>query len=141
MASRSRFVRTGQNVLAILAVLFGVVTIFAGFRVLGGADPGYAVTVPLLIYNTLMGFVYVAVGAIAWWSLDTGKLGAGTIFLFNLIVLTIVGVAYRSAGTVAVESVGAMVLRTVVWFVIFIGLWWLSRKSFCTEKQAPVEKR
>lgn len=35
-------------VLAFIAILFGIATIFAGGRVLLGADPGYVVFRPLL---------------------------------------------------------------------------------------------
>lgn len=133
--NRPRYLGIGQKGLALLAVLFGAVTIFAGFRVLTGADPGYVVFLPLLIYNTVMGFVYVGVGAIAWRSLRPGKNGAGVIFLLNLIVLAATGVAYTSGGAVAIDSLYAMTLRTVVWFVIFVGLWWLSRRGLGTERQ------
>jgi hypothetical protein len=35
-----------QVALALLAALFGLLTIFAGMRVLAGADPGYVVFRP-----------------------------------------------------------------------------------------------
>jgi len=85
------------------------------------------------MYNTVMGFVYVGVGAIAWRSLNHGKKGAGVIFLLNFIVLAAIGFAYTSGGAVAIDSVRAMTLRTAVWFVIFVGLWWLSRRDLGTE--------
>ena len=118
-----------------MAVLFGVITIFAGSRALTGTDLGYVVFLPLLIYNTAMGFVYVGVGTIAWRSLNPGKNGAGAIFLLNLTVLAAISVVYTSGGAVAIDSLRAMTLRTVVWFVIFIGLWWLSRRNLGTERQ------
>ncbi|RCV86225.1 hypothetical protein [Billgrantia montanilacus] len=133
--NRSRYFRVCHKALAILAILFGAVTILAGFRVLAGADPGYVVSPPLLIYNTVMGFTYVGVGAIAWRSLDFGKYGASVIFLLNLIVLAALFIAYVAGSAVAVESLLAMMLRTVVWFVIFVGLWWLSRRDFGSEQR------
>jgi hypothetical protein len=45
------------RVLSLVAVLFGLVTIIAGTRVLAGSDPGYNVFFPLLIYNVAMGVV------------------------------------------------------------------------------------
>ena len=127
--NRPRYLGISQKALALLAVLFGVMTIFAGSRVLTGTDPGYVVFLPLLIYNTVMGFVYVGVGAIAWCRLNPGKNGAGAIFLLNLIVLAAISVVYAPEGAVAIDSLRAMTLRTVVWFVIFIGLWWLRRSA------------
>lgn len=132
--NRPRYFGISQKALALVAVLFGVTTIFAGSRVLTGTDPGYVVFLPLLIYNTAMGFVYLGVGAIAWRSLNPGKNGAGAIFLLNLIVLAAISVVYTSGGAVAIDSLRAMTLRTVVWFVIFIGLWWLSRRNLGTER-------
>ncbi|MGE0875134.1 MAG: hypothetical protein AB7O31_10750 [Burkholderiales bacterium] len=114
--------------MALLAVLFGAMTILAGVRVLSGTDPGYVVFLPLLIYNTVMGFAYVAVGAISWRSLDRGKRGAFAIFALNLVVLAATGIAHASGGEVAIDSVRAMTLRTVVWLAIFSGLWWLGRR-------------
>lgn len=123
------FRRIARKALALLAVLFGALTILAGARVLAGTNPGYVVFLPLLIYNTLMGFAYVAVGAISWRSLDGGKRGAAAIFALNLVVLAAVGIAHASGGRVAIDSVRAMTLRTVVWLAIFSGLWWLGRRS------------
>jgi len=53
--NRSRYVKIIQGVLAFAAALFGIATIIAGTRVLVGADPGYIVFRPLLIYNAAMG--------------------------------------------------------------------------------------
>ena len=122
-----------QKILAFVAVLFGVVTIFAGTRVLTGADPGYVVFRPLLIYNTAMGFVYIGVGAIAWRSLNHGRNGAGAIFMLNLVVLATISMLYSSGGAVAIDSLRAMTFRTIIWLVLFIGLWWLSRRALGTE--------
>ncbi len=113
---------TSPKVLAGIAVLFGVVTIFAGTRVLRGADPGYIVFRPLLLYNTIMGFVYAGVGVAMWRRLDHGRKGAATIFLLNLLVLGAIGIVYLSGGAVAVESLRAMTLRTGVWLLLFLGL-------------------
>lgn len=66
--NRSRYVRIIQGGLALVAALFGLATIIAGARVLAGSDPGYIVFRPLLLYNTAMGFAYVAAGVIAWMS-------------------------------------------------------------------------
>ena len=41
-------------------MLFGFITVFAGSSVLLGVDPGYIVFRPLVIYNSVMGIVYIA---------------------------------------------------------------------------------
>jgi len=109
------------------AILFGLATIVAGTRVLAGADPGYLVYRPLLIFNTAMGLAYVAAGVMAWRGTRRGQYAAGAIFALNLLVLGATVYLYRSGGAVALESVRAMVLRTGVWLFLFLGLAWLSR--------------
>ena len=124
-----RYVSIVQKTLALLAALFGVVTLFAGTRVLTGANPGYLVFLPLLVYNTAMGFVYVVAGLLAWRNIQWGTVAAAVIFTLNLLVLAAVGYLYTAGQAVALDSVRAMVLRTVVWLVLFLGLAWLGRRS------------
>ena len=106
---------------AAVAVLFGVATLLAGGRVLLGADPGYEVFRPLLVFNTAMGAAYVAAGVTIWRSVSAGRYAAGAIFLLNLLVLAGIIIVYRSGGEVAVESLRAMTFRTVVWLVLFLA--------------------
>jgi hypothetical protein len=120
-------VRIVQTIVAAVAVLFGVATLFAGGRVLLGADPGYEVFRPLLIYNTAMGVAYVAAGVTVWRSVHAGRNAAGGIFLLNFLVLVAILVIDRMGGAVAVDSLRAMTLRTVVWLVLFLGASWLVR--------------
>jgi len=128
--NRPRYVRIIQRVLSLAAALFGLVTIFAGARVLAGSGPGYTVFRPLLIYNTAMGVAYVAAGIIAWRSLDLGKYMAATIFVLNLLVLGAIGYLYTAGGAVAVESLLASAFRTVVWLLLFLGLAWMSHINY-----------
>ena len=116
-------------IVAAVAVLFGVATLVAGGRVLLGADPGYEVFRPLLIYNTAMGVAYIAGGVIVWRDVTAGRRAAGAIFLLNLLVLAAVLVLYRRGAGVAVDSVRAMILRTVVWLVLFLGVSWRVRRQ------------
>ncbi len=112
-----------------VAILFGVVTIFVGGRVLLGSDPGYEVFRPLLVYNTAMGLAYVAAGIAVWRNVRAGRNAAVAIFVLNLLVLVAILVIYRSGGAVAVESLRAMTLRTVVWLALFFGAAWLVRRQ------------
>lgn len=120
-------VRIVQILAAAVAVLFGVATLVAGGRVLLGSDPGYEVFRPLLIYNTAMGVAYLAAGITIWRSVNAGRYAAGAIFLLNLLVLVGLLVVDRSGGAVAVESLRAMTLRTVVWLVLVLAVSWLGR--------------
>lgn len=127
--NRQRYVRIIQGVFALVAALFGLATIIAGVRVLSGSDPGYIVFRPLLIYNTAMGIVYVAAGIIAWRSFDRGKYVAATIFVLNFFVLGAIGYLYATGSAVAIDSIRAMILRTVVWLMLFLGLAWMSHRN------------
>jgi hypothetical protein len=120
-------IRIVQILAAAVAVLFGLATLFAGGRVLLGSDPGYEVFRPLLLYNTAMGVAYLAAGVTVWRSVNVSRYAAGAIFLLNLLVLVGILVLYRSGGVVAVDSLRAMTLRTVVWLVLFLAVWWLVR--------------
>lgn len=107
---------------AAIAVIFGVVTLFAGSRVLLGADPGYVVFRPLLLFNTAMGFAYIAVGVLAWRRSGLAAAGAALIALLNLAVLVGIALLYANDGAVATASLRAMAFRTVVWVVLFLML-------------------
>ena len=96
-----KLAKTLQLLIALIAVVFGVLTLFVGTRVLRGADPGYVVFRPLLVYNVVMGSVYVLAG-IVW--------------------------LQASGGAVAVESVRAMAFRTGVWVLLFGSVVWLGRR-------------
>jgi hypothetical protein len=118
-----------QNMLALAAALFGLVTIVAGVRVLFGSHPGYIVFWPLLIYNTVRGVVYVIGGIIAWRDIERGRYAAAVIFVLNLLVLGAIGYLYVAGSSVAIESLRAMTLRTVVWLALFLGFAWLGRRN------------
>lgn len=114
---------------AIVAGLFGAVTVVTGSRVLLGADPGYAVYQPLLIFNTLMGLAYLAVGAAAWRRPRTGVLGAAAVFVLNAGALAYIAALYRAGGPVAGESLRAMGFRTLVWLILLLTLVWATRRG------------
>lgn len=126
---RSRFVDIMQKAWAMVAALFGLMTLFAGTRVLLGAAPGYMVFRPLLIFNTLMGFLYLLAALTIWRNVRAGRYAAAAIFLLNLLVLAAVVYLYRTGQGVALGSVQAMTLRTGVWLALLLGLVWLSRRS------------
>lgn len=121
--------RIVRNLTAAVAVLFGVATIIAGGRVLLGSDPGYIVFRPLLIYNAAMGVAYVAAGILIWRNVGRGRYAAGAIFLLNLIVLVAIIVLYRGGSAVAVDSLRAMTLRTVVWLILFAVATWIAPRA------------
>jgi hypothetical protein len=105
---------------AVVAVVFGFATLAAGSRVLLGADPGYVVYRPLLMYNTAMGLAYLAAGIAIWRVPRAGVAAAGAVFFLNLFVLAGIAVLFVRGAPVAVDSLRAMTFRTVVWLVLYI---------------------
>jgi len=116
-------------ILSFVACAFGLVTVITGSSVLRGADPGYIVFVPLLIYNSIMGVLYIITGAMAWRNISKAKLLAGVILSLNILVFGGIFFIYSTGSLVALESVMAMTLRTFVWLVIFRGFSWLVKKN------------
>ena len=122
MSTVGPYTKLGQRILAVAAIAFGLVTLVEGGKVLAGADPGYVVFRPLLIYNVIMGLAYVAAGIAMWRSLERGRFAAATIFLLNLLVLAGIGYLYANGYAIAKNSVFAMTVRTSVWLALFLGL-------------------
>lgn len=118
-----------QRALIVVALLFGLLTLFAGGRVLLGADPGYVVVRPLLLFNTVMGAAYVATAVLLRRDLRRGRSAAGAIALLNLLVLGSLLIYAGGGGSVAGDSFAAMVLRTVVWAALFIAAGWVLRRQ------------
>ena len=118
-----------RRILALVAIAFGILTVVAGGRVLAGADPGYVVFRPLLVFNFAMGFVYVAAGIAALRNPSLGKRAAAAVFALNLLVLAIIAWLYSAGGAVAIDSLRAMSLRTAVWLGLFLGQAWLIRRG------------
>ena len=117
-----------QTILASIAALFGLVTIFVGISVLLGSDPGYVVYRPLLIYNTTMGIAYVAASITIWRNFTKSIYLAASIFFLNLIVLALIYFLYTKGSLIAVDSLRAMSVRTAVWLVLVAAIAWLSRR-------------
>jgi len=120
--SPTRLQASLQVLLAIVALLFGAATLLAGGRVLGGADPGYVVYQPLLLYNTGMGLAYVGTAFLIWRHLPRAMPASLTIFCLNLLVLIGVGYLLHAGQGVAEQSFQAMVLRTGVWLALMVGV-------------------
>ncbi len=122
-----------QIVLACTAIVFGLLTVFVGTRVLLGSDPGYVVFKPLLIFNTTMGIVYVVAGITIWRNIKQGMNLAAIIFFLNLVALAMIYFLYLKGNLVAIDSLRAMSMRTVVWLILFVVLVRLKYKQAIAE--------
>lgn len=111
-----------RRAIALAAGVFGLVTIVAGTRVLTGADPGYVVFRPLLVFNTIMGFVYVLAAIQIWRDARRGRVWAHGVALVNLAVLLIITMLYVGGSSIAVDSLAAMSVRTLAWIAARLAL-------------------
>ena len=126
--TRTPATRIMQRAVATVALVFGLMTVIAGGRIaVGLADPGYVVFRPLLLYNTAMGFAYLAAGVLLWRNLRQGRVAAGVIVVLNVMVLASIIAIFAGGGAVAPDSLRAMSLRTVVWLALFAAATYLHR--------------
>src|SRR5664279_1988869 len=106
----------------ILAVLFGVVTVFEGGRMLFGrpeirASAGNIVPF-VLWFNFIAGFAYLMAGVgLLLWKRWAAQLSAG-IALTTLAVFAAFGIHVALGGAFEARTVGAMMLRSIVWIAI-----------------------
>lgn len=127
--NESRAVRFSRWAAAFVGAAFGLTTVYAGGSVLLGRDPGYLVFPPLVIYNTAMGFAYLAVGVAIWRRPRLGLVGARAIFLLNVAMLIAIVGWYSVGGGVANDSLQAMSFRTAVWMALYLAVSWLVPRS------------
>jgi hypothetical protein len=101
---------------AAIGLVLGVLSVVAGWRVLADIDrPDYVVLHWLVIYNVAAGLVGVVTGIGLWllrgWASDLARTLAG----FHGAVLVVLIAWCTAGGPVAIESLIAMLLRTLVW--------------------------
>ncbi len=111
---------------AVVAVLFGLLTIASGGNALfGGAAARQAAGayVPFVLwFNFLAGFAYVAAGIGLWLARRWSALLALAIAGATLLVFAAFGVHVADGGAYEMRTVGAMTLRSLVW----MGIGWLA---------------
>ncbi len=106
----------------LLAVAFGVVTVFEGGRMLFGrpeirASAGNVVPF-VLWFNFIAGFAYLMAGfGLLLWKRWAAQLSAG-IAITTLSVFAAFGVHVALGGAFEARTVGAMMLRSIVWIAI-----------------------
>lgn len=118
---------TPNKIAAILAFIIGAMSVIAGAKVLQGWNPGYFVLNWLPVYNFGMGVLTVLIPSILIWreSRLASPTAIGT-FGIHAVVLLVLITVFR--GTVATESILAMLFRLVTWVVI-LGLMFFARRK------------
>ena len=117
-----------NRIAAFLAFAIGAMSVVAGWRAMQGWDPGYSVLGWLPVYNLIMGILTVIIPAVLIWREHRFAMpvAIGTFSLHALVFLVLVA-AFR--GTVAAESVSAMLFRLGLWLVILGLMFFAWRKN------------
>lgn len=103
---------------AILAILFGILTILSGGRALiGGADMG-AVVGFVLVFNLVAGFAYVAAGIGLWRGDRWAPALCVAILIGTLAVFAVFGWHVLSGRPYEARTMGAMAFRSLFWAAI-----------------------
>lgn len=105
--------------LAVMAVLFGLLTVFSGGRTLFGGEAARlaagAIVPFVLWFNFVAGFAYVACGLGLWGRRRWSMLLAVFIAVATGLVFAAFGLHAWNGAAYEARTVGAMALRTLVW--------------------------
>jgi hypothetical protein len=110
------------RILAVLAILFGLLTLKEGATVLFGG-PGARLAagdfVPFVLwFNFIAGFAYVGAGVGLWWRQPWAARLAIGIAVATLLVFAAFIIHIRSDGPWEPRTLVAMSLRSAIWVVI-----------------------
>jgi len=116
--------KTKRDLAGAVGIIIGLLSIVSGSAVLLGIKrPNYIFLSWLVIYNVVMGFVSVIAGAIIWenrkWSVRLSLIVASA----HTTILLILILVYIINTTVALESLGAITFRALVWVGITLTVW------------------
>jgi hypothetical protein len=111
-----------RHAAALVAGIFGVLTVYSGGTVLFGGPAARAAAgevVPFVLwFNFLAGFAYVAAAIGLWPGRAWGAWAAVAIAAMTALTFVLLGVHAALGGAFEMRTVWAMMLRTVVWAAI-----------------------
>ena len=107
-----------QKAAAIIALFIGVMSVFAGSRVLLEIDiKDYNVLVWLVSYNVIFGSISIVVAYFIW--KNSTYIKQLTLFVLTMHFIVFVYLKFFSI-TVATESIKAMIFRISIWLLIVV---------------------
>jgi len=110
--------KTVEKIGAALAFFIGMMSVFAGSKVLLGVEvKDYNVVIALVAYNVLLGLLSMGTAYFLWKERTIGKWMMWTVFFAHFLVFLYLEF---SKNTVANESKMAMLFRLAVWAVIIL---------------------
>ncbi len=108
--------KISKKIAAILALFIGLMSVFAGSKVLFGIDTkDYTILIWLVSYNVLFGVISVFASYLIWQNNVLAK--KLTLFILGVHFMVFIYLKFFDA-TVAAESIKAMLFRTSIWTVI-----------------------
>jgi hypothetical protein len=111
------------RILAVLAVVFGALTLFSGGRALFGGEQAQAAVGNavgfVLWFNFLAGFAYVLTGAGLWQGRRWTMAAAGLLALATSLVALAFGLHVMAGGAFEMRTVGALSVRLAFWTLVF----------------------
>lgn len=115
--------RIGLMIASLLAVVVSIATLIEGTSVLLGLHVPDQIVLPWLVrYNVAAAVVSLVAVILLWLRRHAGN-GLSLVILFgHVAVLLILAVLLLSGGLVAIKSILAMSMRSVLWAVIVVLL-------------------
>ena len=112
--------KVALRIIALVAVLFGAATVYAGGNVLFGSGAQAAGNyVPFVVwFNFLAGCAYVAAGIGIWQRRRWAGPLAAALAVLTALTFAAFGVWAATGGAYEMRTVAAMTLRTAVWVAI-----------------------
>ena len=106
---------------ALIAVAFGIVTVFVGGATLFGPPAAGNIVPFVLWFNFIAGFAYIiAGGGIFLWKRWAARLSA-MIAIMTTAVFVALGIYILLGGAYEPRTIGAMTIRSLVWIVIAVA--------------------
>jgi len=114
----NKIINITQKTAALLALVLGLMSVFAGSKVLLEIDSkDYNVLIWLVSYNVIFGVISIVAAYFIWKNYSKAK----SIALFVLTIHLLVYIYLKFVSlTVAAESIKAMLFRTSVWILIVV---------------------
>lgn len=125
-------------IVALIAILFGAMTLKAGGQVLfGGSEYQQAAGNYVLFvvwFNFLAGIAYIIAGIAIWMRLSWAVWLSLIIAVATLIVFAFFGLHILNGGAYETRTMAAMSLRSTVWILISI----FSYRKLCDRHPTPI---
>lgn len=114
-------------IVALVAIVFGALTVVSGGRVLFGSEAARLAAgdyVPLVVwFNFLAGFAYVAAGVGLWRYRPWSAWLALAITVATALMFAVFGAQVAAGGAFEARTVAAMIFRIAIWAGIAALAW------------------